>query len=69
MLETHLHAALHARIGRGNLRITFPSGRVEAYGDGSGPALQVRIADRAAVRRIVLDPTLAVPELYMDGRL
>lgn len=69
MLESHLHDVLRSRISRGFLRIVYPSGRVETYGDAKGTEVGIRITDDAALRRIVLDPTLAVPEMYMDGRL
>ncbi|MFO1104881.1 MAG: cyclopropane-fatty-acyl-phospholipid synthase family protein [Amaricoccus sp.] len=69
MLETLLHNALTAQINRGSLRVTYPSGRVEAYGGRAGPTVAIRILDAGALRSIVLDPPLAVPEMYMDGRL
>ena len=51
------------------LRVEFPSGRIETYGNGASPASAVRIADAVALRRIAFDPALGVPEMYMDGRL
>ena len=69
MIENALHAIFRKHIATGTLRITYPSGRTESYGDGSGPPLALRIADPAALRAIVLDPGLAVAEMYMDGRL
>lgn len=69
MLETLLHNALTAQINRGSLRMTYPSGRVETYGSRAGPTVAIRIEDAGALRSIVLDPPLAVPEMYMDGRL
>ena len=47
---------------------TPPAGS-ETYGDGTGTPLSLRIADPGALRAILLDPSLAVPEMYMDGRL
>ena len=69
MIENVLHGILGREISEGNLRITYPSGRTEHYGNGAGTALAVRIVDRAALRAIVLDPGLRAPEMYMDGRL
>ncbi len=69
MLENALHSVLQKSINTGSLRVTYPSGRHESYGDGSGTPLAVRIADAAALRSIVLDPGLAAAERYMDGRL
>ena len=69
MLEKALHAIFRDQISTGSLRVTFPSGRREAYGDGSGPPLALRFADEGALRRVLFDPGLAVAELYMDGRI
>ena len=69
MLENTLHAIFRKEIAAGTLRVTYPSGRTERYGDGSGAPLAIRIADPAALRAIVFDPGLGVPEMYMDGRL
>jgi cyclopropane-fatty-acyl-phospholipid synthase len=69
MIEQAIHAVLRDRLATGRLRVTYPSGRQEAYGDGSGPPLALRFVDGGALRRVLLDPTLAVPEMYMDGRL
>jgi cyclopropane-fatty-acyl-phospholipid synthase len=69
MLENLLHGALGKQIASGHLRLTYPSGRRERYGDGTGDPLAVRITDSGALRAIALDPSLAVPEMYMDDRL
>jgi cyclopropane-fatty-acyl-phospholipid synthase len=69
MLENTLHAIFRKEIAAGNLRVAYPSGRTERYGDGSGAPLALRIADPAALRAIVFDPGLSVAEMYMDGRL
>jgi cyclopropane-fatty-acyl-phospholipid synthase len=69
MLENALHAILRRQITVGRLSIAYPSGRTEQYGDGSGPPVALRFADAGAVRAVVLDPGLAVPEMYMEGRL
>ena len=69
MLENTLNTIFRKEIANGDLRVGYPSGRRETYGNGSGPRLALRIADDAALRAIVLDPGLKVPEMYMDGRL
>jgi cyclopropane-fatty-acyl-phospholipid synthase len=69
MLENALHAALRRQITVGRLSIAYPSGRTEQYGDGSGPPVAIRFADAGALRAVALDPGLAVPEMYMEGRL
>lgn len=69
MLENVLHSALKAQIGSGRLRITYPSGRTEQYGDGEGTPVAIRFADPAALRAVVRDPSLAAAEMYMERRL
>ena len=69
MFEKALHAALRKQVTIGRLSVAYPSGRTEQYGDGSGPPVAIRFADAAALRAVVLDPALAVPEMYMEGRL
>ena len=69
MLETPLHVVFRDQITTGSLRVRYPSGRRESYGDGTGTLLSLRIADPRTLRAILLDPGLAVPEMYMDGRL
>src|SRR5689334_12117748 len=53
----------------GDLEVETADGVKETYGDGSGPPLQVRILDRAAERRLMSNPSLALGELFMDGRV
>ncbi len=55
------------RLGR--LDVQSADGEVRTFGDGTGPALGVRLLDAAAEWRLMLDPALALGELYMDGRL
>jgi cyclopropane-fatty-acyl-phospholipid synthase len=69
MLERFLHAALEKMARFGTLRVTYPSGRSETYGDGSGIPVALRLVDVPTMRRIARDPTLATPEAYMDGGL
>jgi cyclopropane-fatty-acyl-phospholipid synthase len=69
MLENALHAALRRQLTVGRLSVAYPSGRTEQYGDGSGPPVAVRFTDAGALRAVALDPALAAPEMYMDGRL
>ncbi len=53
----------------GHLEVETAYGATHTFGDGSGPRLAVRLADRAAERQLVLNPALHLGELYMDGRL
>ena len=49
------------RVGR--LEVECADGTVRTFGNGAGPRLGVRIADRAAEWQIMFDPTLAFGEL------
>lgn len=53
----------------GNLTVTGPDGQPQRFGDGSGEPVHMLIRTRRAERAITLDPTLAVPEAYMDGEM
>jgi cyclopropane-fatty-acyl-phospholipid synthase len=62
-------AYLRRLVRKGRLEVEDPDGAVETFGDGEGPLLGVKILDRAAEKRLILNPALALGELYMDGRL
>jgi cyclopropane-fatty-acyl-phospholipid synthase len=63
-------ARIFARlIRRGDLVVTFASGRTMRFGDGSGRRVAIRLTDRAAQWGLALAPDLKLGELYMDGRL
>ena len=47
----------------------LPGGREVAVGDPTAAAVVVRLRDRAALYRIMLNPALGVGEAYMDGGL
>jgi cyclopropane-fatty-acyl-phospholipid synthase len=53
----------------GQLEVECADGTARTFGDGTGPQLGVRFADRVAERQMMFDPTLAFGELFMDGRL
>ena len=52
----------------GNLTVVDHSGTVHTFGDGSGPAVAVRIGDRRLEYGLALNPSLALGEAYMHGR-
>jgi cyclopropane-fatty-acyl-phospholipid synthase len=56
-------------IRHGQLEVETCDGKTQAFGDGSGPRLAVRIADRAAEWRLAFNPELAFGELFTDGRI
>jgi cyclopropane-fatty-acyl-phospholipid synthase len=53
----------------GNLEVETADGARHQFGDGSGPRLGVKLADRAVERELVINPALHLGELYMDGRV
>ncbi len=54
-------------IQQGQLTVEWPNGGTTRYGNGDGPSAAVRLRDANTVRRITLNPGLAVGEAYMDG--
>jgi cyclopropane-fatty-acyl-phospholipid synthase len=63
------HAVLIRLIQHGTLSVHYPDGRVAHYGDGKGPQATMALRTQRAVRRMLLNPALALGELYMDGEL
>ena len=55
-------------VRKGDLEVQTADGQRHRFGDGSGPPLGVRLADRAAERQLLIDPALRFGEVYMDGR-
>jgi cyclopropane-fatty-acyl-phospholipid synthase len=70
-----MQGTLDAILGRfvcvGRLTVRWPDGQRTSYAGptGSGPTAGVAIADGQTIRRLVLNPTLAVGEAYMAGGL
>jgi len=60
--------AVRQLVSIGTLTITMPDGRVRRYGSGT-PEVGVKIHDDETIRRIVINPELAIGEAYTDGRL
>ena len=59
---------LNRSIREGTLTLRFPDGAVRQFGKGD-PEVAATITKRSTVRRIALNPDLAVGEAYMDGSL
>lgn len=53
----------------GHLTVHWPDGDVVTYGGSVGPEAGFALHDARAVRRVALNPALALGEAYMDGRL
>ena len=64
-----LELCLTALIRDGDLEVEPASGAPFKVGNGNGPPLAIRFKTRAAERRFIRDPELAMGELYMDGAL
>jgi cyclopropane-fatty-acyl-phospholipid synthase len=65
-----LAKALDRLVTVGALDLIGPDGRRHHIrGDGTAPKAAARITDQATVRRIVINPRLAIGEAYMDGTL
>ncbi len=70
-MQAALHAILRRFVTSGRLAVRWPDGRVTVYAGppGSGAEAAIAIRDAATIRRLVLNPTLAVGESYMSGAL
>ena len=66
---TLLDILLRRIVRRGALTLIDAAGTAHRYGDGTPPAISVRLADRRLERQLVRDPQLALGEAYMHGRL
>jgi cyclopropane-fatty-acyl-phospholipid synthase len=64
-----LRRLLPSLVRSGSLEVETADGVVATYGDGTGPKVAVKVMDNAAERALLVDPALALGELYMDGRI
>ncbi|WP_172296686.1 cyclopropane-fatty-acyl-phospholipid synthase family protein [Pseudoruegeria sp. HB172150] len=69
MMETLFDRMLRTLMQSGQLKVTFPNGRTEQYGDGTGDPVEVTIHDKSALRLLALNPELGLGETYMNGTL
>ena len=56
-------------VRHGTLRFVDYAGHESVFGDGMGKEIVCRTSDFATELKIATDPTLAIGEAYMDGRL
>lgn len=68
-MDKWLRFALSRLIRQGSLTVTVADRPPFSVGDGSGPPLGLHIRDGRAARRLLLNPDLALGELYTDGDL
>lgn len=64
-----LERLLGSVVRGGTLVVRWPDGSEQTFGDGEGPRIAVRLADRRTALRIARNPRLGVGEAYMEGRL
>ncbi|MGH7118066.1 MAG: class I SAM-dependent methyltransferase [Acetobacteraceae bacterium] len=62
-----LDKILHRLIVEGRLTVRWPDGKETTYGDGPGGSAGVALKNRAIIRRLALNPSLAFGEGYMAG--
>jgi cyclopropane-fatty-acyl-phospholipid synthase len=62
-------AYLRRLVRKGRLEVETADGAKQTFGDGAGPPLGVKVLDRTAEWRLMLNPALSLGELYMDGRI
>lgn len=67
-MNVFLKTMLRHVLVHGDVRVITASGS-HRFGDGIGPHVTIRIADRRAEWALLFDPEMSVGELYMDGRL
>jgi cyclopropane-fatty-acyl-phospholipid synthase len=68
VLNAVLKKVFAGLVTRGSLAVTMADGQRLGFGDGSGPPVVVRFADRGAQLAFLLDPDLRLGELFMEGR-
>jgi cyclopropane-fatty-acyl-phospholipid synthase len=66
-MDRLLRAFLSKFIRRGSMVFTTASGEKFTCGDGTGKQIFARFLTSAAQRRVLLNPELALGEIYMDG--
>lgn len=65
--QAQLHRRLRETVRKGGIDVAYPDGSTERYGEACAAPLGVRVKSRAWLRRLALDPELALGEAYMDG--
>ena len=64
-----LAKSLHRVIRTGRLTLFDSRGEKWCFGPGAGPAVSIRLTDKRLPGRLLVNPTLALGEAYMDGTL
>ncbi len=69
MWSKALEIALKKVVRRGTLTVALPGGDRLVFGNGEEPSAAVNISNSAILRRLVMNPELALGESYMNGGL
>ncbi len=64
-----LDGLLKALVKKGRLTVIDSSGRSHVYCGGDGPSATIRLHDKALPCKILLNPSVALGEAFMNGRL
>ena len=68
-MNMFLERVVRRLVKTGNLKITGPGGATWTFGDGTGDPVHMHIKTKHAERAITLDPSLGLPEAFMDEEL
>jgi len=68
-MQIVLDAILRRLIAIGRLTVIWPDGSRKTYAGDDGPNAAMRLRNPRAVRRLTLNPALAMGEAYMDGTM
>lgn len=69
LFKSMLNNMLADAMRRGRLKVVWPNGKSTEYGDGTGKLVTLKIKDNATIRRMAINPALAVGEAYVEGTL
>ena len=69
MWEAALSSFLRRLVRNGALLVRYADGRVERYGEAEAPAVILQFRDRRLARALLVNPSLALGEAYVNGWL
>ncbi len=69
LFKNLLDRMLAGAIRRGGFQVIWPDGSQSHYGNAAGIQAGIRISNNATLRRLAMNPGMAIGECYMDGTL
>ncbi|MGH1368267.1 MAG: class I SAM-dependent methyltransferase [Maritimibacter sp.] len=69
MLQAALERTINGVIVEGDLKISWPNGKITRHGNGRGLAAHLVISDAGLIPRMLRNPELTLGEGYMEGGL